>query len=567
MSITPLDEETPLGADLAQALHALRSAADRPTWPLAEADVRAGVQQLALVGRLAEAQVVRLAAEAQQRGLPGQGGHRRLAGWIGEVLPTSTGGEARRLSRRAEALYAAPVAAELGPTRDAALAGQVSGSQADAISAALARLVPPSVPAGAVPAQAVAQAQDLLLGRADLDDADGLAVVGQRLVAVLDPDADDRLMKDEAAREHARGLTLATLRSGLVHVEGTLTPDCGAAVRAAVDAWSAPQPSFDGSADLRTAAQRRHDGLHRLAQEALARPGLLPSSHGSPYRVVTVVGVEALAAALSGQPAQGVLPATLPDGTPLSSAALAQIACGADLVPVLVDGHGNPLDVGDTQYSFTAKQRTAIALRDRHCTYPGCGAPPAWCDVRAPPHAVQPGRPHVGRERHDALRAAPPARPRHRHGQLAGPRPGGLDDEVPTTAGGTCAHPRHGRGRAAGAALGRAAARVDRQTRGVDLEAFDQLAQSLDGIRRGTSGGAARWSYRGRLVARALDATHVVVRVPFDVRDSLVHEDAEAFDVPTRFAKHQKVVVDLDRATDAAVERAVVAAWDLQQRE
>jgi hypothetical protein len=51
------------------------------------------------------------------------------------------------------------------------------------------------------------------------------------------------------------------------------------------------------------------------------------------------------------------------------------------MVPILVDENHQPLDVGDTQYEFPPKIRTAIITRDRGCTYPGCGAPPAWCDV------------------------------------------------------------------------------------------------------------------------------------------------------------------------------------------
>jgi hypothetical protein len=57
------------------------------------------------------------------------------------------------------------------------------------------------------------------------------------------------------------------------------------------------------------------------------------------------------------------------------------LACTADLVPVLVDENHQPLDVGDTQYPFPPKIRTAIITRDRGCTYPGCGAPAPWCDV------------------------------------------------------------------------------------------------------------------------------------------------------------------------------------------
>jgi hypothetical protein len=50
-------------------------------------------------------------------------------------------------------------------------------------------------------------------------------------------------------------------------------------------------------------------------------------------------------------------------------------------VPVLVDENHQPLDVGDTQYPFPAKIRTAIITRDHGCTYPGCGTPAPWCDA------------------------------------------------------------------------------------------------------------------------------------------------------------------------------------------
>jgi hypothetical protein len=377
----PDDAAQPLAAALGAALDAVSDALAVPTWRLGDGELVEGLQVFEQLARLAAAGSVRLAAQAQQRGLPGQGGHRRLSGWVQAVLPTATGGEAHRLARRAEVLFGSPAAAELAPTREALLAGEISGSQADAITDTLTALLPPVVPAGLVPEEAVAESQTLLLDQAEGCDASALRKIGQRLHAILDPDADDRLARDEAARDRARGLTLSRLASGMVHVDGLLTPRCGQALTTAIDAWSAPQPSTDGTPDPRTGAQRRHDGLHRLVETVIAAPGLLPSTHGSPYRVLVTVDQVTLAAALADQPMSGLQPALLPDDTALSSTALAEIACGADLVPVLVDDAGNPLDVGDTQYAFPARQRTAIALRDRHCTYPGCTAPPAWCDT------------------------------------------------------------------------------------------------------------------------------------------------------------------------------------------
>jgi len=103
------------------------------------------------------------------------------------------------------------------------------------------------------------------------------------------------------------------------------------------------------------------------------------------------------------------------------------------------------------------------------------------------------------------------------------------------------------------------------KTHRVDLADFDALATSLAGVRRTTTGGAARWSLHGRLVARQLDDTHVVIRAELDVRESLVEQHPEVFTVPRRFVKHMMVVADLTAADDGAVEDALEAAWSLQR--
>jgi hypothetical protein len=44
--------------------------------------------------------------------------------------------------------------------------------------------------------------------------------------------------------------------------------------------------------------------------------------------------------------------------------------------PVLLDGE--EIDREPTARLASAAQRTALAFRDRHCTYPGCTRPPTW---------------------------------------------------------------------------------------------------------------------------------------------------------------------------------------------
>jgi len=98
----------------------------------------------------------------------------------------------------------------------------------------------------------------------------------------------------------------------------------------------------------------------------------------------------------------------------------------------------------------------------------------------------------------------------------------------------------------------------------VRLEDLSRLATQLDGVSESRRDGLLDWRYRGRLVARQLDGTHVVVRVTFDFRDFLLHSFPETFSVPARFAKHMMIVADLEHGNADAIEDAVIAAWELQ---
>lgn len=90
-------------------------------------------------------------------------------------------------------------------------------------------------------------------------------------------------------------------------------------------------------------------------------------------------------------------------------------------------------------------------------------------------------------------------------------------------------------------------------------------AATLEGVREQARDGLVHWRYRGRLVARQLDAEHVVVRTAFDARDVLLRSFPETFSAPGRFAKHMMVVANIRHGDRAAIEDAVAAAWKLQR--
>ena len=96
------------------------------------------------------------------------------------------------------------------------------------------------------------------------------------------------------------------------------------------------------------------------------------------------------------------------------------------------------------------------------------------------------------------------------------------------------------------------------------LADLTDLTGQLDGVSKRRRDGLLDWRYRGRLVARQLDESHIVIRVSFEFRDLLLQSFPETFSVPGRFAKHMMIVADLERGNADAIEDAVIAAWEMQ---
>ena len=96
------------------------------------------------------------------------------------------------------------------------------------------------------------------------------------------------------------------------------------------------------------------------------------------------------------------------------------------------------------------------------------------------------------------------------------------------------------------------------------LADLSRLVAELDGVAERSRDGLLDWRYHGRLVARQLDETHVVVRASFEFRDFLLQSFPETFSVPKRFAEHMMIVADLENGNPDVVEDAVIAAWELQ---
>ncbi len=56
------------------------------------------------------------------------------------------------------------------------------------------------------------------------------------------------------------------------------------------------------------------------------------------------------------------------------------LACDARIIPAVLAGPSDVLDVGRSMRTFTAACRTAVLLRDVGCVFPGCDIPGRWAE-------------------------------------------------------------------------------------------------------------------------------------------------------------------------------------------
>src|SRR5690606_23619002 len=69
------------------------------------------------------------------------------------------------------------------------------------------------------------------------------------------------------------------------------------------------------------------------------------------------------------------------DGTPIPAETARRMACDANLLPVVLGGRGQPLDVGRSRRLATDAQRAALRTQHPNCAVEGCYKPFDWCDI------------------------------------------------------------------------------------------------------------------------------------------------------------------------------------------
>lgn len=183
--------------------------------------------------------------------------------------------------------------------------------------------------------------------------------------------------EEQIAAEHTR-LSLTPLGDGTTRIAGRIADATADRLRTYLEAFASPRRTATEADGERIPAPR----LLGLALTDLleALPAHVLPAHGGTATTVTVhLDLDQLKGSLDKA---GV--AALDTGEPITASQARRLACHAGLLPVVLGGASEVLDLGRTKRLHTAAQRKAIRLQHQHCQADGCTVPAAWCETHHP---------------------------------------------------------------------------------------------------------------------------------------------------------------------------------------
>ncbi len=210
-------------------------------------------------------------------------------------------------------------------------------------------------------------------------DARALRQIGKRILDVVAPEVGESAEADALAEEERRAaesvsFSMSDDGEGRCHGRFTVPSHVGAILRRILQALANPARHTEG--DLRDENGVWKPSRRRMGEafvEYVERYPLdaTPQTAGVSVSVVVTVTLQDLL----GEHAV----ALLDDGTRMSAAQARRLACEAGIVPVVLGGDGQVLDLGRSRRLFSKAQRIALGLRDGGCTAKGCETTASGC--------------------------------------------------------------------------------------------------------------------------------------------------------------------------------------------
>lgn len=309
-----------------------------------------------------------------------------VAGWLAHETRCG-GAQAREATRFAEALE------RRSHVADALRAGTMTWEQAPVICRALDQL-PSDVDA------AVAEKAELhLVELADRFDPRQLRVLGRGVLDAVAPELAEEhearaLEREEReARRHCR-LSFYACGDGTTRLHGILPDVVATRLANYLHAFTSPRHRKGEKADFASrpvegdtvdatdgqawfklpGPQRRGEAFCELIESI--DPQKLPDHGTVATHLIVMMTLEALRADLGAATVLG------PSGAERISAAEARrMACGAGIIPAVLGGTSEVLDLGREQRLASKAQKRALMLAHQTCQAVGCDRPAAWTEV------------------------------------------------------------------------------------------------------------------------------------------------------------------------------------------
>src|SRR5690242_17657535 len=311
---------------------------------------------------------VEAVAVLQRSGAFAAAGHKKPDSAVASVL-TVERGRAREIVRAAD--HVAPrvdlQGQALPPVLPAMAAAFSSGAASLAQVDLIAKLMTQPA-ARRIPPYAWAGIEEQIAAVADSSTPTELLRFGQELVNAYDHDGDE---PDDHEPVQVNELRLTRLPGGGGKISGVFTdPVRFAMIATVIDAKATPRTADDP----RSGAERNADALAEVCGfVATHGDSVLPDKAGDRPRVVVTIGLADLE--------NRARAACLDLGDTTTPAGLRALCCDSQVIPIVLGGDSQPLDVGRTQRTIPIGMRRAIIARDKGCAHPGCDRPPSWCEV------------------------------------------------------------------------------------------------------------------------------------------------------------------------------------------
>jgi hypothetical protein len=336
--------------------------ATTPTWSMTPQETRQALRDIARGQAQLEALRLRVLLEADRCGATDEAGAQDAAAWVAV--------ETRQVRREAKSDLRLARQLDQHQVLEAAMAtGRVNVAQARVILTALDRL--PTTGEFAVDIEQRAAAEEHLVALAEQHDARELAVLGRRVFEVIAPEVAERFEGKVLEAQEAQALRRTTFSmseddQGTCHGRFKIPALHGQMLHKMLLA-------LDHEPDPDLPAPVRHGIAFTRLLEAIPAKSL-PKTGGCSATIVVTMTLQQL---LGDLEQAGVC--ALDTGGAISAAEARRLACAAGIIPVVLGGKSQVLDVGRKRRFHTEAMRIAMGVRDGGCTADGCDIPPGLC--------------------------------------------------------------------------------------------------------------------------------------------------------------------------------------------